>query len=717
MDPQPGQEDGEGAARDRDPEPPPGYDRQGPGPAPSGPDPRLAMFACAGSPDGPWKPPAPSGQLALLLDQLAGPERRCPGATADEKVGLMQTFAAIESWAASGKLGVIRDFMRAEGPPSPGSDHGDLPETWSRSLRYELAGALACSTQSAESIASLAWQLGARLPRIAALLDNGTLTAPKARAVAEMFTQLTDPDAAAAEAMIADQLAGKTYTQVLRLAEQAALTVDPGLTERWRKHAQKNDARVSFFREQAGTAGLSGRDLPPDEALAAMANVNVRAEQYKESEAFGDTPMDVLRAHAYLDLINAVPAATRIALAEQQNDADAADAWAAAQHEVDAADDDTHVEPEAPANPDDCPCSECDGSCVTHDDADHDDADHDYGDGGEDDDGDDGPGPEEAGPEEAGPDGPDGPAPGSGAPESGGSGPGSGGTGPSTGSGSLGPSPADSGPEGSGGASPQAGPTGPARERRPADLIVPLMTLLGLAERPGEVHGFGLLDPALARQLAVAAAASSRTEICVTVTSPEGYAIGHGCARPIRTARAANPAPTPTAVPLPARLNLTISAATLSSLADLSGNTGSWSLTPRGRPGTEDDFGVWTLVLPGARVLAVRIDPVPVFECDHRYETHHYQPSDRLRHLVQIRDGSCTFPPCNRHARDSDFEHALPYDNGGRTCTCNAGARSRACHQVKQSPGWNVTQPKPGWHRWETPAGRVYVQEPKRYPA
>ena len=53
-----------------------------------------------------------------------------------------------------------------------------------------------------------------------------------------------------------------------------------------------------------------------------MANVNVRAEQYKESDAFGDTPMDVLRAHAYLDLINAVPAATRIALAEQQNDAD-----------------------------------------------------------------------------------------------------------------------------------------------------------------------------------------------------------------------------------------------------------------------------------------------------------------------------------------------------------------------------------------------------------
>jgi hypothetical protein len=38
-----------------------------------------------------------------------------------------------------------------------------------------------------------------------------------------------------------------------------------------------------------------------------------------------------------------------------------------------------------------------------------------------------------------------------------------------------------------------------------------------------------------------------------------------------------------------------------------------------------------------------------------------YQPSAALRHLVQIRDGTCTFPGCSRHARESDFEHAIPY--------------------------------------------------------
>jgi len=112
----------------------------------------------------------------------------------------------------------------------------------------------------------------------------------------------------------------------------------------------------------------------------------------------------------------------------------------------------------------------------------------------------------------------------------------------------------------------------------------------------------------------------------------------------------------------------------------------------------------------------VKLGPVPTFDCDHRYESRAYQPNDTLRHLVQIRDGECTFPPCSRHARESDFEHATPYDKGGRTCACNAGSRSRACHQVKQSPGWNVTQPKPGWHQWETPSGRTYQQGPKRYP-
>jgi hypothetical protein len=628
---QPGPGDGTGASPDRGP----GV----PGGAPPVRDPRLARFASDGGRDA----SVPSGRLALLADEVSGPERRCAGATDDELVGLLRTWAAIESWAAGAKLGVIAELIRHEDAPRNGGYHGDLPDEWSPSLRHELAAALACSTQSAETIAWLAWEQQARLPGVRALLADGTLTFAKARAVVDTFKYLADGDAARAEALILDQLAGKTYPQVVRLAEQAALTVDPELAGRRREQAQRKDARVTLFREMSGTAALSGRDLPPDEALAAMASVNARAQQYEESGAFGDTRMDVLRAYAYLDLLNGVAAAARVACADAQDEAaEVAEALAWAEARAARADAEGGAEHEAGTSP----TSE-----------------------------------------------------------------------PDTMVGAV---------DGNGG--PGTGPGHALQLRRP-DLVVPLATLLGLAERPGEIQGFGAVDPALARELAAAAAASPRTEICVTVTSPEGYAIGHGCARldPSYRSRTATPA-TPLAG-FPARLNLTIPATALSGLAHLSGlaghsqRAGPWALTSRGSPGPPDSagpsdgFGTWTLAVPGGRRLTVRLDLVPTFDCDHRYEAHAYQPGGRLRHLVQVRDGTCTFPPCNRHARESDFEHAHPYDKGGRTCACNAGARSRACHRVKQSPGWQVTQPRPGWHQWQTPSGRIYVQEPKRYPA
>src|SRR6202000_3024958 len=59
----------------------------------------------------------------------------------------------------------------------------------------------------------------------------------------------------------------------------------------------------------------------PDEALAAMASVNARAQEYEDSGAFGATRMDVLRAYAYLDLLNGVSADARVACAEAQDEA------------------------------------------------------------------------------------------------------------------------------------------------------------------------------------------------------------------------------------------------------------------------------------------------------------------------------------------------------------------------------------------------------------
>ena len=554
---------------------------------------------------GMWDKCAPSAALAVALEEAAGPDLSCPGATPDERVGILRGWAALESRAAAGKLGSLRGMTAAEGAPSDPRD---------KSLAYEAAQALACSVPSAENMTALAQDLHERLPGIGALLADAVLTYGKALAVSGVFASLVPEDAAAAEALIIDELAGKNYGQVLKLARQAALTVDPGSATRRREDAEKHNARVRLFREESGAAGLSGRDLPTAEALAANGQVVARAQLYKDSGAFRGERLGRLQAVAYLDLLNGIAAEDRIAAGGLPGDR---------------------------PDPQD--------------------------------------GPDDHGPDDHRPDDTSGPDDGQ-------------------------PSPAP-------------GPQAPGNALvRPPDLILPLATLLGLAERPGEAHGLGPLDPGLCRALAGAASASSHSRWCLTVTDENGIAIGHGCAKPPpnRTTAPLASAGNPRA-PLPARVNLTIAASRLDGLARQAGPPG-WSFNRERDPGPPGGYGRWTITLPAGQELTVNLEPMPTFDCDHRHESRAYQPNDKLRHLVQVRDYECTFPMCSRHARDCDFEHAVPYDKGGRTCACNAGARSRACHRVKQSRGWKVTQPKPGWHQWQTPAGRVYVQGPKRYP-
>jgi hypothetical protein len=82
----------------------------------------------------------------------------------------------------------------------------------------------------------------------------------------------------------------------------------------------------------------------------------------------------------------------------------------------------------------------------------------------------------------------------------------------------------------------QPGPAHPA-DLTPAGfatrgtLTIPLATLLGLADRPGQLAGTPI-DPWLARDLAHAAATSPTTTWCVTATSHHGHATWHACARP-----------------------------------------------------------------------------------------------------------------------------------------------------------------------------------------
>jgi Domain of unknown function (DUF222) len=269
--------------------------------------------------------------------------------------------------------------------------------------------------------------------------------------------------------------------------------------------------------------------------------------------------------------------------------------------------------------------------------------------------------------------------------------------------------------DGAGGGGP--GPTGPAAPgpRAPGgagsgmmppgfvgrlNLTVPLATMLGLAGRPGEAAGIGPVDPALARDLAHAAARNPRTTWCLTVTDQHGHAIGHGCARPAPDSHSARrPEPGARAGP------------------DPPGGPG-FAVVAEGEPGPPGGYGTWRLStgIPGQRDLIVTIEPVTTDPCDHRREATGHDPGVMLRHLAQVRYATCTGPACRRPAAQADFEHNVPYEVGGRTCLCNGHPKCRRDHRVKQHPRWQVEQLASGNVQWTTPAGRQYTTEPTRYP-
>jgi hypothetical protein len=205
-----------------------------------------------------------------------------------------------------------------------------------------------------------------------------------------------------------------------------------------------------------------------------------------------------------------------------------------------------------------------------------------------------------------------------------------------------------------------ADPPGLAALAGTVNLTMPASAWLGLSDKPGEAGGFGALDAGTCRDLTAALAANPATRWCVTLVSPDGRPIAHGCAR-------AGPGPPG------------------------SGNPSTWLAT-------------------------VKITPIEAGTCEHRRESAGYQPSNMLRHIIKTRSRRCGFPGCRRAAVQCDDDHTVPYDKGGRTCECNLHPLCRRHHQAKQAQGWRLDQPEPGTLIWTLPSGRQYTVTPEPYP-
>ena len=136
---------------------------------------------------------------------------------------------------------------------------------------------------------------------------------------------------------------------------------------------------------------------------------------------------------------------------------------------------------------------------------------------------------------------------------------------------------------------------------------------------------------------------------------------------------------------------------------------------PAGTASTVVSWGTWRLAAAG-REWDVQLTPLPAAgPCDHAFGTASYRPSDTLRHIIQIRDGSCAMPVCGRPARDCEWEHAIPWPEGP-TCSCNGGMHCTKDHRVKEAKGWTIKQRPDGRRDWTTPTGLTYTSHHKAYP-
>src|SRR4051794_9712101 len=102
----------------------------------------------------------------------------------------------------------------------------------------------------------------------------------------------------------------------------------------------------------------------------------------------------------------------------------------------------------------------------------------------------------------------------------------------------------------------------------------------------------------------------------------------------------------------------------------------------------------------------------PVIDLAEHIRVDAYEVPDRLAEQVELRDVTCVFPWCTRHARGCDKDHVIPYADGGPTSSDNLAALCRRHHRLKTHGDWNYTMLEPGSYLWRSPHGYTYLRAP-----
>jgi hypothetical protein len=165
----------------------------------------------------------------------------------------------------------------------------------------EIRGALAWTRRAADSQLSLAWDLIQRLPLVFAALDAGVIDVPKSKVFSEWTHGLTNAQSHAICERLLPEASRLTTGQLIERIKKMAIALDPDWARR-RYEAAVRDRKVVGYRNEDGSANLSGYNLPADRAAAACAHIDALAKKIKHA---GDRrPIDHVRADLYLAMLD-----------------------------------------------------------------------------------------------------------------------------------------------------------------------------------------------------------------------------------------------------------------------------------------------------------------------------------------------------------------------------------------------------------------------------
>ena len=242
-------------------------------------------------------------QLAVAADAAvddSGPGDSFGGVADHELIGLVCAWDRVEAHAAARKLVAIAEVFRRNPEDGFEPEPGQMPQVVHEFTRDQLALALGESRAAADWLLTVAWHLATRLAATLDALADGIITRAKAELIVRLTQYLSDDEAQAVEAKILGRAGRLTPGSLRSAVARAVMEVAPEKARQRRETAAKF-ARVERWAEDSGNAALMGRELPPDEVLAADQRISAWAGELKKAGLEGG--MDELRARAFLDLV------------------------------------------------------------------------------------------------------------------------------------------------------------------------------------------------------------------------------------------------------------------------------------------------------------------------------------------------------------------------------------------------------------------------------